>query len=299
MTPDFKFAPTTTFYQPQNAYWLARASQLVYARKAKDNPAPNNAFILKELQAWDKGFSEVITFNNKSTQAFVAKHDGNANTSGFVIIAFRGTDEAIDWADNLKLFAVNFPSGRNAASLGEVHSGFYDAFLDVWENKGPNDKFTMKEVLSRPDYKVLPFWITGHSLGGALASVCAFNFVYTDTPFYGVYTYGQPRSCKRNLKRHFDVEAKGRYFRFQNNNDVVSRIPQRLAGYTHVGTFIYIDTDQKLTTDVGAWYQFTDRIDGIREFTRQRAAGGIFRDHDISEYIEAMEKNINVTPSKL
>lgn len=180
--------------------------------------------------------------------------------------------------------------------MGEVHSGFYEAFLDVWENKGENDQCTMKELLERQEYKSKPFWITGHSLGGALASICAFNFAYDDVPFYGVYTYGQPRTCKRDMKRHFDAEAKNRYFRFQNNNDMVSRIPQRLAGYTHVGTFIYIDTDQNLSTDVGAWFQFSDRFDGLKEFTEQRASGGLFRDHNISEYIDAMEKNIDQKP---
>ena len=66
----------------------------------------------------------MITFNNQSPRAFVAKYDGNENSSGFVIFALRGTDEAIDWANNSKLFAVNFPSGRNAVSFGEAHSVF-------------------------------------------------------------------------------------------------------------------------------------------------------------------------------
>ena len=107
---------------------------------------------------------------------------------------------------------------------------------------------------------------------------------------------GQPRACKRNLKRHFDAEAKDRYFRFQNNNDIVSRVPQRLAGYSHVGTFVYINHEQGLTSDLGAWYQFTDRIEGLKEFLAQKAAGGIFRDHDIVEYIEALEISIEKKP---
>ena len=75
MPPEFKFEPYTTFYKPHNAYWLARASQLAYLRKA-DSPAPDGDIILRELKQWHPGFSEVITFNNKSTQAFVAKNDG-------------------------------------------------------------------------------------------------------------------------------------------------------------------------------------------------------------------------------
>lgn len=322
MPPEFKFEPYTTFYKPQNAYWLARASQLAYTRQATDNPAPDSSQILKELKDWDPGFTEVTTFDNKSTQAFIAKHDGGGlfGSPGFVIIAFRGTDEKLDWEDNLKLSGVNFPGGRGSASIGEVHSGFYEAFLDVWEPQGAKDKdtlkvekctleadayvvkpdtCTMKELLERADYQRKPFWITGHSLGGALATICAFNFYYDDVPFYGVYTYGQPRTCKRDLKRHFDAEAKGRFFRFQNNNDIVSRIPQRLAGYSHVGTFLYIDTERNITSDVGAWFQFVDRVDGIGEFLMEQAEGGTFRDHDIKEYLVAMEKNILTVPRGL
>ena len=59
MPPEFKFEPYTTFYKPQNAYWLARASQLAYARKAENNPAPDGDFILDELKTWHSGFSEV------------------------------------------------------------------------------------------------------------------------------------------------------------------------------------------------------------------------------------------------
>ncbi len=301
MPPEFKFEPYTTFYKPHNAYWLARASSLAYTRKATDDASPDGNVILRELKAWDVGFSEVITFNNKSSQAFVAKHDGGGlfGSPGFVIIAFRGTDEKADWADNLGVWAVDFPSDRGAAPLGRAHGGFYRAFLDIWSNKGPDDEFTMQEVLARDDYKKKPFWITGHSLGGALASMCSFNFAYNDVPFYGTYTYGQPRTCKRDLQRHFNAEAKQRYFRFQNNNDVVSRVPQRLAGYTHVGTFLYIDNDQNLTSDVGAWFQFTDRVDGIKQFVTERAEGGAFRDHNIAEYIEALEKNIDKNPAGL
>ena len=94
MPPEFKFEPYTTFYKPHNAYWLARASQLAYARKSPDNPAPDGDFILKELQAWHPGFSEVFTFDNKSSQAFIAKNDGGGliGSPGFVLIAFRGTE---------------------------------------------------------------------------------------------------------------------------------------------------------------------------------------------------------------
>lgn len=296
MPPEFQFEPYSTQYKPQNAYWLARAARLVYARQADDDPAPNKEAILKELQDWDSGFSEVITFNNKSTQAFVAKHEGGGQFGhGFVIIAFRGTDEREDWIDNGGLLAVDFPRGRSLAPVGRVHSGFYKAFLDIWEDKGPNDQFTLKEVLKQEEYRKKAFWVTGHSLGGALASLCSFHFAYYDIPFYGTYTYGQPRSCDRQLMRMFNMEAKGRYFRFQNNNDIVSRIPQRLAGYSHVGTFIYIDTDDNLTTDIGFWFQFEDRVDGVKEFLTQ-LKGGVFRDHDMSAYIACLEKNITKLP---
>lgn len=276
MKPAFKFDHLTTKYSPQNAYWLARASKLAYRKKEDDNSgAPDEQGILTELMKWDSGFKDVKGYNKKSSQAFVADH------GDFTLIAFRGTDEWRDWLDNLNLPAIDH-------HLGRVHRGFQLALEDIWPSLlNTVNKFQKKQRK--------PLWITGHSLGGALSTLAAADLIHQDRPYYGVYTFGQPRCGDRQFSRFFNVESKERFYRFQNNNDIVSRIPQRLMGYSHVGTFLYIDRTKKIKSDIGFWYQFVDRVGGIIDALNESGAD-VIEDHSIDDYIKALEKNINVSP---
>ncbi len=280
MTPPYDFQSATTRYAAQNAYWLARASELAY-RRLEVTGAPEEASILAALQTWDGQFLQVKGFNGgterkERTQAFIAQHEK------IVIVAFRGTDEVSDWLDNISISLVPL-------SIGRVHRGFYRALQTVWSG--------MLETIDQFQDRGQSLWLTGHSLGGALATLAAVDLVEQDKPFYGVYTYGQPRCCDRVLARTFNVEAKNRFFRFQNNNDIVSRVPQRAMGYSHVGTFMYIDVNQKLHTDLHWWFQFTDRLSGTWDAIKRKANAdpkiNWVADHRIDHYINALALNMD------
>lgn len=277
MTPQFNFQPHTTRYSPQNAYWLARAAELAYSRISEDNFASDKNVILNQLKSWSDGFQDVAVFDKNSTQGFVAKH------RDLIIVAFRGSDEWQDWLDNLNLPAIPH-------NLGRVHRGFQMALEDVW--------FEMLETVKsfKDNYQTL--WITGHSLGGALATLAAAEQVVEDRPFNGVYTFGQPRCVDREMARNINLEAKSRIFRFQNNNDIITRVPQRIMGYSHVGTFLYIDVNKKLHIDIHWWNQFLDRSAGILQALEETTVDKI-EDHNIESYTEALALNINYTPDRL
>lgn len=280
MSPNFEFQWNTTRYSPQNAYWLAKASQLAYEKLGSDKSTVDGSKISEVLNSWDssgKLFTEIETFNHKSTQSFVAKSEK------FIIASFRGTNEWQDWLDNIKLTAIPH-------NLGRVHRGFQAALEDVW------DKMLATINKFKDNHQTL--WITGHSLGGALATLAAAERINEDQPWNGLYTFGQPRCVDRTMSRNINIEAKGRIFRFQNNNDIVTRIPQRLMGYSHTGTFVYIDKDKKIHTDIHWWNQFLDRFGGILEALPKSGVDKI-EDHSISDYIAALEKNINLTPRGL
>ena len=73
-----------------------------------------------------------------------------------------------------------------------VHKGFYDAMTPVYDEVSS----AIKSYLStRKHAKV---WVTGHSLGAALASVFVMQAIRTNADwlkknFGGLYTFGQPR----------------------------------------------------------------------------------------------------------
>lgn len=263
-------------------------------RISETNSAPDENGIQEELKTWDEAFTKVKVFNKQSSQAFVARHNK------LIIIAFRGTDEAGDWTDNFNLGRTDISKGKvgeidgwldsqhippiPVSDLGKAHRGFHKALHDVWA-----------EILScveefRDNRQSV--WLTGHSLGGALATLAAVEKVVVDQPFHGVYTFGQPRCCDRTLARSFNIEAKSRFFRFQNNNDIVSRIPQRVMGYSHVGNFIYISNEKELSVDIHWWFQFLDRVQGTWEDICKLGTDFI-KDHDINLYVAALEQAID------
>ena len=73
------------------------------------------------------------------------------------VVAFRGTNagEISDWLANLDSLSTDTPQGS-------LHRGFYYAYMSL--------KPQIVKLLQKSKPKHL--WITGHSLGGALALVC-------------------------------------------------------------------------------------------------------------------------------
>ncbi len=131
-------------------------------------------------------------------------------------------------------------------------------------------------------------WLAGHSLGGALTVIAAAIRIHEDKPFSGLYTFGQPRCMSTATCRTFNMEAKDRYFRFQNNNDIVTRVPSRFMGYGHSGQLIYISEEKKLYKSPGWWFRFLDGLDGAVNAVMEKGLDHI-EDHESSKYLNAVK----------
>jgi hypothetical protein len=121
-----------------------------------------------------------------------------------------------------------------------------------------------------------------------MATLCAANMVARDDPFYGCYTFGAPRCGDRQFARNFNVEAGRRTFRFCNNNDLVTRVPARLMGYSHVGTLRYITEWGDIEEDPSWWFRFLDGVRGAVADLGELGLDGV-KDHGIDTYIGALE----------
>src|SRR5262249_60026129 len=70
-----------------------------------------------------------------------------------------------------------------------------------------------------------PIWITGHSLGGALALLAAWRFKRKFVPIHQVYTFGAPMVGNAETAEAIDRELPDRIFRYVNNQDPIPMLP--------------------------------------------------------------------------
>jgi triacylglycerol lipase len=172
--------------------------------------------VFAELELKKRGFTDVSTLNFGSSLGYVAMIGDTA------VIMFRGTNppEVQDWFVNL-----NNKSYRSAN--GAVHAGFWASYETLHDQ--------LIEVLRQKNPKRI--WVTGHSLGGALAVVCSYRLMTDEgKEIAGVMTFGQPRVGSPGFCKHMDTELRGRMVHFVNENDLVPRIP---ASFEHFGSLVW------------------------------------------------------------
>lgn len=219
------FRYQATSFDMRNAWWLIEASTLVYS---------NPEFVQKTFSR--AGLSVVRFFDGQSTQCFVASNDD------FIIVAFRGTEtrmrsERPDYLDvALDLLIVVRIGLVPREGDGSVHGGFNQALDEVWWDREQEERRVagLKSYLDELSaQRERPVWITGHSLGAALATLAADRYGKSR----GLYTFGSPRVGDIEFGNRF----KPTYYRFVNDDDIVTRVPSEVLGYRHVGNRIFID----------------------------------------------------------
>ena len=126
------------------------------------------------------------------TEGFVAVRHADEDP-GMAVVSFRGTQQVRDWMTNLKAdkLAVRSDQPGISKTLGHVHKGFNQAFKSV----EPQIHRCLRGV---EDY---PLYFTGHSLGGALATLATW---YTAGKRQAArYTFGAPRVGDSRLLERF------------------------------------------------------------------------------------------------
>jgi len=179
----------------------------------------------------------------------------------FIVVAFRGTIS--EKAGKIELDNWMIDADARQISVedtfgirGNVHEGFANAFSALW----PGIQDAVKSLQNGKR----SLWITGHSLGGALAAMAAAAFTFeVRLPFNGLYTYGQPRVGDPDFCGNCDAHFGEQYFRFVNNQDIVTRVPPRFFPhfpwpdtYGHAGRLLYFDAQGGLHNDEHWWNNF-------------------------------------------
>lgn len=300
-TPNFDdYTPKADGYAPRNAYLLASCANLAY-EKPDEIERQTRSWGLTDFQflgeTEDLGFQEVKSrFSEGKVVQDILKGAGTegfiARGNGFAIVSFRGTEEVTDFLTDANALQVRDPGER-----GELHSGFHGA-LSAPLRAG------LKKVVGDYAEKGLGIWVTGHSLGGALATLAAADLAFAGIELQGVYTFGQPRVCCPDFAKVYDERLCDRHFRFVNNNDIVTEAPlkrvkyqERVWRYRHVGQRIYIKTSGQLTDDIGRLELTMDRAAGYVTAALEGDFADGVSDHSMVHYLAALEQNYTVDPT--
>jgi triacylglycerol lipase len=205
------------------------------------------------------GFSKAQLIDRDGSQAYRFRNEHD------VVLACRGT-QLHEWND---IQADANATMAVVGTLGNVHSGFNREVDDLWP---------MLEGLIRDN--TLPVWFCGHSLGGAMATICAYRCKTSSISSnpQELHTFGSPRVGCRKYIRHAEVT----HYRWVHNNDVVTRVPPMWMGYRHCGNEVYLDRFGRIRKLTGVW-RSRDRWRGL--------IGGLFQwkldllaDHSIKLY---------------
>ncbi len=145
-------------------------------------------------------------------------------------MAFRGSeaptsiDGLRDWLLTNAVNLLVLPAGEigtdfAAAGVGaKFHLGFMTALGDVWPALFPK-----VEAAVQTGDRLL--WVTGHSLGGALALLAAWRLQRHFIDVHRVYTFGAPMVGNAAAAEAFQREFAGRVFRYVHFEDLVPRLP--------------------------------------------------------------------------
>jgi len=239
-----------TSFDRDNARYLVDLSKLAYSSESNIKSYLNKYHI------------DFVENAETDTQCFIVTDDKN------LIIIFRGSSNLDDWITNFKIDKVRHSFTQ--------HEGFYEAYQSV--------QSAIFNTASKNKTKNI--FIAGHSLGGALASLCAVDLhMLLDTPVTSCYTFGSPRVYDAVSASNINDIMGDRIHRVVNNNDIVTHMPSEKLNFSHIGELAYFEENGTLhvNEDFTWWqkkrYALVGRLDDLFE----PGTDGV-KDHLISEY---------------
>ena len=186
---------TATDFDPVWATTLARASAAAYSDSVDS--------IHRELPS-----DAVEIFSCGPASGYVA------GVGDDVIVAFRGTVSPIaEWEHSIRQWIANLDFHQIPVHGGRVHRGFHQALDGVWD--------AVRMMVKNRTGAKSRLWVTGHSLGGALAILAGIRLHEEAVTVSGVYTFGAPGVGDAAFGSAYQPPV----HRIENSCDVVCHLP--------------------------------------------------------------------------
>ncbi|KAI8682263.1 Lipase [Fusarium sp. Ph1] len=163
------------------------------------------------------------------TKTGIGAYVATDNARKEIVVSVRGSINVRNWI-------TNFNFGQKTCDL-VAGCGVHTGFLDAWEEVAANIKAAVSAAkTANPTFK---FVATGHSLGGAVATVAAAYLRKDGFPF-DLYTYGSPR-VGNDFFANFVTQQAGAEYRVTHGDDPVPRLPPIVFGYRHTSPEYWLD----------------------------------------------------------
>jgi hypothetical protein len=162
--------------------------------------------------------------------------------SDSIFVIFRSTDAEDGWDLTLNVLTDLKAYHSDMAFLNDsgiktdkhgvlrIHSGFQNEYLRY-------RKHILDRLAKHPNKDV---YVSGHSLGGALAVLSGFDIAAHTGRNITLITFGQPRVGNSAFRKMSD-ELMPNTYRIVMDGDPIPRIPGSLLDYEHTGKLLQID----------------------------------------------------------
>lgn len=252
----------------KGAYW-----SIVAYRYWRDTPDP--LYTLEQAMAFDG-----------LTQSKAVHHDASdtrglaAWRTGMLLLAFRGTVSATNAKTDAKAMQTRHPRTHTLGRLlpACVHQGF----IAAWETVRSQVEDIVRTAPVDPIDGSLHVFITGHSLGGALATLAAFDVQQLLTQLQPAekfsitcYTYGAPRVGNHKFAALYK-QAVPDTWDVANDQDVVPKSSKWMRIYKRTGERVIISKHGDILVRPS-----------FIEMTIKNKLGGSAADHMMGSYMRS------------
>lgn len=253
--------------QIEHIYNIANICELSYR-----DPSELQAYCHKKPQ-----YAPII-----KTAIFVTNLETDAQayifyTTDTIYVCFRGTSSTKD-----KLIDLQLTTTRFLQEHVFVHKGFYDQYQSI----SKEIKHHIHNILAY--YRQPNILCCGHSLGGALATICSVDLKFSVCAPNNVsnVTFGSPRVGNKHFRNLYaSLINHKNSFRIADRNDPISYVPI-LYTYHHVDdAYCLYDNCIKIKKDK-AWYK------RLPHALQNLNYCNMFHEHSMVNYIELLAKQL-------
>jgi hypothetical protein len=226
------------------------------------------AYSNKDQINWDANGLELVKWiedKKSDTQGFVATKGKS------IYVVWRGSESKKDFQNDASIDKVPFIEENE-----KVHIGFKSS----WESVVGDTYDAIDTALENLQGETTDIVVSGHSLGGAVATLYAYS-IKKHYPHYNIKatTIGSPRVGNKTFKENYDKSGIDT-LRIVHNNDLVTHTPY--IGFQHVNYQVRLDSDgNRLENDKS--------LKSLWLYLKSLFSGKTIKDHMGDGYMKALE----------